>query len=38
MNDDATYNGRNKFVRKWTEKFGISGRLENPLGRNILDK
>jgi hypothetical protein len=31
---DATYNGRNKFVRKWAEKFGISGRLEDPLGRN----
>lgn len=31
---DATYNGRIKFVRKWAGKFGISGRLENPLGRN----
>jgi hypothetical protein len=31
---DATYNGRNKFVRKWAGKFGISGRLENPVGRN----
>lgn len=31
---DATYNGRNKFVRKRAKKFGISGRLEDPLGRN----
>jgi len=31
---DATYNARNQFVRKWAEKFGISGRLEDPLGRN----
>ncbi len=31
---DATYNSRNKFVRKWAVNFGINGRLENPLGRN----
>jgi hypothetical protein len=31
---DATYNGRKKFVQKWAGKLGISGRLENPLGRN----
>jgi hypothetical protein len=31
---DATYNNRNKFVRKWAGRFGISGKLENPLGRS----
>ncbi len=35
---DYTYNGRNKFVRKWAKKFGISGSIQDPLARNILDK
>jgi len=30
---DATYNSRNKYVRKWAVKVGISGELEDPLGR-----
>jgi hypothetical protein len=30
---DATYNGRNIFVRKWAAKMGITGKLEDPLGR-----
>ena len=29
---DATYDSRNKFVRKWAAKMGISGKLEDPLG------
>ena len=29
---DATFNGRNKFVRKWAGKMGISGKLDDPLG------
>ena len=31
---DYTYEKRNKFVRKWAEKFGIRGELEDPLGLN----
>jgi hypothetical protein len=31
---DLTFDSRNKFVKKWANKFGISGKLENPLGRN----
>ncbi len=29
---DATFNSRNKFVRKWAGKMSISGKLVDPLG------
>ncbi len=31
---DYTYERRNKFVKKWAEKFGITGKLVDPLGRD----
>ncbi|MFX0004156.1 MAG: hypothetical protein ACFE9C_09175 [Candidatus Hodarchaeota archaeon] len=33
-----TYYSRSKFVRKWANKFGISGRIQDPLARNNLEK
>ncbi|MFX0022462.1 MAG: hypothetical protein ACFE9S_09040 [Candidatus Hermodarchaeota archaeon] len=35
---DYTYDSRNRFVRKWANKFGISGRIQDPLARNNLKK
>jgi hypothetical protein len=31
---DITFNSRNKFVRKWADRLGISGKIEKPLGQN----
>jgi hypothetical protein len=35
---DYTYYSRNRFVRKWANKFGISGKIQDPLARNNLEK
>ena len=35
---DYTYDSRNKFVRKWANKFGISGRIQDPIAKRDIKK